>query len=775
MKYYTSLIAAAISTTLLAACSSSEDAGVIEPPDSTADERGLKSLENSEAFYDALGQALVSQSSGQSFTEGPVDSVDAVFSPQEGVANAESAPTESDSGDTSGSSVASGSDDSSGNEVTSTNVQELGVDEQDWVKVSSDGTTLYVMESSYSDVFIPQPMANSEELPTEGTGEMPEDMDTERPDVEPAGDELLSTSPAPYAQKTVLRIMALDAETPDSSALLELDIDLQGRTAEGAYLYESDSSKSVFITASGNNYWSYWGDSYAFGGVDSVIKEVDVTDPAAAAVKGSIRLDGQVVSSRRIGKHLFFASRYYPALPGEQPWNQTPQQVQEQVNNTDLSALLPQYRLGDTGEPVPMVDPGECFVAAQAGGNDYYSPDIITLGVIDLDTLQLTDSECYLGASETLYASPDAVFLATTQYDYSIQPVAENGVFIDVENGEFPADIAWYDPRVDTDIHQFDIEAGQLTYAGSGSVRGHLGWNWLRKPFRMSEKDGYLRVATFNDQQGSDQSPILMTVLQADGTGKLQTVSTLPNESEPGFIGKPGEQLYASRFLGDRAYLVTFRQTDPLYVIDLANPQAPRVAGELEIEGYSDYLHPIGEDYLLGIGKDAVAAPDGGWGDGRGALVQGVKMSLFNVSNPANPTEVQSLVIGQRGTHSSALEDHRAITVQAATDEHPTRVSIGIDVHGQTSPDVPVPANTAFDYYRWSYSGLHGFDINVGADAGIVPRGTLVTGKSDDRNEYYFYGERDRSVMVNDSLFYIRGSSVYAARWDDLSNPSPAR
>jgi hypothetical protein len=417
-----------------------------------------------------------------------------------------------------------------------------------------------------------------------------------------------------------------------------------------------------------------------------------------------------------------------------------------------------------------LINPSQCFVAGTQTSNSYYSPDIITLAVLDLDTMELSDSQCFLGATETLYASADAVFLATTEFNFFRGAFIPGGPGIGIAP---PASgVSVPKSRVETSIHQFDIDAGSLTYAGTGAVKGHLGWDSLRKPFRMSEKDGYLRVATFNDEQGESVSPILLTVLLADGQGSLETVSTLPNSREPAFIGKPGEQLYASRFLGERAYLVTFRQTDPLYIIDLADPVNPSIAGELEIEGYSDYLQPIGQDYLLGIGKDAVAVNDGE-GDGRGALVQGVKLSLFNVSIPASPTEVQSVLIGQRGTHSNALSDHRAITIQPATDDHPLRVSFSIDVYGESSPEPVTDVSSVSQYYNYRYSGLHGFEVKVGADAQIIPKGVLLVNPDADVN-YGAYGV-DRSVMVNDALFYITGSRVSAAMWGDLANPSPLR
>jgi hypothetical protein len=317
---------------------------------------------------------------------------------------------------------------------------------------------------------------------------------------------------------------------------------------------------------------------------------------------------------------------------------------------------------------------------------------------------------------------------------------------------------------VNTDIHAFAINGSNLSYQGSGSVKGHLGWNALRKPFRMSEQNGYLRVATYSNRFDASISPINLTVLKPNGSGVLDIVSQIPNDSRPAHIGKPGEQLYASRYVGDKAYMVTFRQTDPLYVIDLSNPEDPYLAGELEIEGYSDYLQPISEDYLLGIGKDAVAADDG-WGDGRGALTQGIKLALFDVSDASVPTEVQSLIIGQRGSDSAALYDHRAIKIQPATDQHPTRVAFSITVAGETFPTVRPSSANAWQWYEHNYSGLHGFDVRTGADAGITNVGALVP-----QDGSYWSSYSDRSVIYNDSGYYIRDAQGYAAPWNQLDN-----
>ncbi|MFK7857492.1 MAG: beta-propeller domain-containing protein [Granulosicoccus sp.] len=768
-------------TLLLSACSdTSIDPGSTSTTIGTPDVQArLVTLDDSEAFYSALRGALINQAVDYyGFDED--DSLEIPVAAPAPDVPAESAPTASQepSGD-SAASDSSASVDGGGNEVTSTNVQELGVDEQDRVKINAAGTQLFVLHTDYGffngdtdlpvDVGFPpiavSPPIDSDELP----------VDENEPPVEPGLIDPAGTSlPAPQTSVTTLRILSLDAETPDATSIIDLEIDLNGRNADGFYLYETGEESSAVITASGGGFWGYWDQPAAFSDLQSLIAKVDVADAANASLTETFTIDGQIISSRRIGNSLFFASRFYPAIPGLQPWEQDEDQWRDAVESADLSELLPEYTRSGSEERTPLVNAAACFVAPLATDQPYYSPDIITLGVIDLGSMELLDSECFLGATETLYANTESVFLATTQYSYDEGPMTTDGVPVNTEVDVFEEDIRWFDPRTSTEIHQFDIQSNQLSYAGSGSVRGHLGWNPLQMPFRMSERDGYLRVATMNDQQGPDHSPILLNILQADSQGNLQTVSTLPNNARPQHIGEPGEQLYASRFLGDRAYLVTFRQTDPLYVVDLADPTDPEVTGELKIDGYSDYLQPIGENFLLGIGKDAVPSNDN-FGDGRGAWVQGIKLTLFDVSDAGAPAEIQSALVGERGTDSVALRNHRAITIQPATDLHPTRVSFGIDVYGAADPISQPTEDRAFEFNEWNYTGLHGFDVTIGANAGISPRGALIVERSNGSDRFYpSYGD-DRSVMVNDAVFYIHGEWVYPALWDNLDVVPTAR
>ncbi|MBX2823373.1 MAG: beta-propeller domain-containing protein [Gammaproteobacteria bacterium] len=699
-------------TLLLAACSESgtdpASDNILVDPD--AQFRGLQIIGDKDVFAESIRTALLSQYSGGGGGGG-------VISPLE----LEGAPVSADTDQ----SVS----ESSTTDFTGTNVQETGVDEADRVK--TDGEFLYVLSTVAGQV----------------------------------GPVEIAADSAPQGQgKSQIRILALDADAADASLVSTLDIEESNGFTDGLYLHTGDNFKSLLLTSSTFvGYWDQWHNPAGFHGQQSTIRKFDVADPSAVSIAETLTLEGQIVSSRRVGSYLYVATRYYPSVPGVNPWETDPETAATLINQADIDTLLPQYRRESQQDSQPLADADRCFVA-QKPERGYYSPDIITLAVVDIGSMQVTDSVCYLGATETLYASTNSAYLATTEYAF-----AEDDVLVDPD-GPDTTSLPAQDSRITTDIHQFDFNGASLRYVGTGAIEGHLGWNLSQKSFRLSEKDGYLRVASYSGEQSLDKSPVLVSVLKPVGDRVLELIARLPNETNPDHIGKPGEQLHASRFLGDKAYLVTFRQTDPLYVIDLKNPNQPVVSGELVIEGYSDYLHPIGENHLLGIGKGAIAAP--GQPDAfRGAFAQGVKLSLFDVSDPSSPREVQSLEIGKRGTESEALRDHHGITVQRATAERPTRVAIGIDVHDRETPYSSGPSG----WYNWSETGLFGFEVETGANAGITQHGKMIVESWSDQQPWGPTRYGDRSVIVNDSVYYIHGEQVFGANWNAMQNISGPR
>jgi hypothetical protein len=249
------------------------------------------------------------------------------------------------------------------------------------------------------------------------------------------------------------------------------------------------------------------------------------------------------------------------------------------------------------------------------------------LTVLTLDVpgdLRVLDSDAVMSDGDLVYASATRLYIATPRwYDPS-------------------AATADAPPRGSTLIHALDTsDPARTTYRASGVVSG-----WLLGQFSMSEQDGLLRVASTEEPDwwsGEDEpaSESRVTVLGEEG-GRLVRVGLVTG------LGR-GERIQAVRFIGDRGYVVTFRQVDPLHVIDLRDPSHPAVRGELKIPGFSSYLQPVGDDLLVGIGQAATAA-------GR---TTGTQVSLFDVSDPANPRRIAQRELDS--DWSEAESDHHAL------------------------------------------------------------------------------------------------------------------
>ena len=232
--------------------------------------------------------------------------------------------------------------------------------------------------------------------------------------------------------------------------------------------------------------------------------------------------------------------------------------------------------------------------------------DLLTVLTIDLDHgLFNVDRDAVMAGAQVVYASEGSLYVGSQRYVAGLDTPAE-----------IPASTV-------TEIHRFDTtKAGETSYRSSGKVPG-----FVLNQYALGEHKGDLRVASTEDplwmggaQQRESESSV--TVLR-ERDGRLEQIGKV------GGLGK-GERIYAVRFLGDVGYLVTFRQVDPLYTLDLSNPAAPKVAGELKITGYSAYLHPIGEDLLLGVGQDATE-------QGRAHRITGLGLRRLRPGQPQAP------------------------------------------------------------------------------------------------------------------------------------------
>ena len=304
-----------------------------------------------------------------------------------------------------------------------------------------------------------------------------------------------------------------------------------------------------------------------------------------------------------------------------------------------------------------------------------------------------------------------------------------------------------------TVIHKINVNKDVITYMSKGEVPGTI-----LNQFSMDEFNGKFRIATTtgNVWEGNSLNNIYVLDENLDEIGSVEDLAK-------------GEKIYSTRFMGNRAYMVTFKKVDPFYVIDLSNPESPKVLGYLKIPGFSDYLHPYDENHVIGIGKEAVDASEEEVG-GRNldfAWYQGLKISIFDVSDVANPKETAKIVIGDRGTDSYALHDHKAFLFDKKKGIIVIPVSLA-KIDRSKYPDGEIPTNT---YGETVWQGA--YVLNVKADE-ISLRGKITHQDDDLENKkygYWYYGgmkEIQRSLYMDNYLYTISQSRIKANDLTDM-------
>lgn len=586
--------------------------------------------------------------------------------------------------------------------VSGTTLQEAGVDEADWVK--TDGGFVFGLARAASTD------ANSNLLQRQRF--------------------VTTATDAALAPVDTLKV-ALSADVVSTGVYLDAD------------------RKQVVVLGEGASRWGIydaWFAPQAWAQGVTELALVDTTSPTQMQAKRKLRISGSLVGSRRLGSTLYLVLRSYPTIVGLDPYWPTEKTLANQalLDKLSVATLLPTLAI-DGGTAQPVLDASACLTQPN---NAFKSADIITIMAIDLASASHRHAaRCFTGGTEAFYMSDQSLYLATTRSNYTY-------------GGIFPV----YAQQSSTDIHKFALNGLEMAYRGSGNVMGHLGFDQNRKSFRMGEHLGALRVIS---QSGTTwggwlaapvvgsvpviESPGRLSILQEDN-GSLQLTAELPNARRPAPLGKAGEQLYASRFIGARGFLVTYRLTDPLYVLDLSNPADPFIAGELQVSGYSDYLFPLSETLLLGVGKEAIS--DSGSGDGRFAWYQGVKLSLIDLTDPTRPVEAARSIIGRRGSDATVLHDHHGIALSSVGST--VRVSLPVSVH-ETAP--AQASGAASDYFQFTRTELQKFEINLSQPA-LTPRSALPASTATQRDI-----SRDRSILWNDQVHYYQDGVWRSGVW----------
>ncbi len=477
-------------------------------------------------------------------------------------------------------------------DYTTTNTQEYGVDELDIVKTS--GTHLYAVEGDRLHILRSWPAEATSELATVDAGDYSSGLFLR-------GDRVLVVS---YAW-----------------------------SEEADFLFESGGTR---------------------------LELLDVSDPSSPLVLRTIDVEGWLVDARLIDGDFYAVVRSYIDLPSELwdlawrediglpdlPWDATDLErervlaearavltpyVIEIMNRHPLEEMLPHLRdetpYGPDTGPRQLFDCESIFRPAKT--SDW---SILSVLHLDLDEGGPVTATGLIAEGWTVYASKGNLYVAQTSDSWSWW-------------------WGWAPAEMTTVIHKFELEPSApepVQYVASGEVQG-----WILDQFSMSEYDGHLRVAATDFDWWWGATPETepassVSVLADDGSGNLREVGRV------GGLG-PGERIFAVRFMGAKGYVVTFEQIDPLYTLDLSEPTQPTVVGELEVTGFSSYLHSIDDEWLLAVGMEADE-------EGR---VRGLAVSVFDVRDVANPTLAhRCLIEGEEDTWSwsEALNDHHAFT-----------------------------------------------------------------------------------------------------------------
>lgn len=529
-------------------------------------------------------------------------------------------------------------DDQTPDEYSETNTQVDGVDESDRVK--TDGEHIYALSNRDFVVVKSWPAAQTDELSRIRLRTQPYSffLDGNRAVVLGHGNLYDVSSDAPQPVRDPSNGGDDKPGVPASDDRPAED----GGSSSGSSGADSDGSAEA--PSDGD---AYYPEDYRGYRSVTTVTIIDLTDRANPRIVKEHFFDGYILDSRRIDNKVYLAQNNYVYFDNIQTWPNLNWNSESDRPSTDVinaafdelrAANVASIRARTLNEWLPLVwsadNGGDVAFASgrpATACTDIHVPNVfsgqglLTLASLDLDDGSVTGSTIQ-GQWGSVYASLDAIYIGSTNWDFFWWWRGSDEV-----------------PPVKTHIHKFAFDtAGDARYTASGEVLGYA-----INQFAFDEYNGHLRVAT-TDGFGwwnNEETESRVTVLRQDGTRLAQTGLVTG-------LGV-GERIFSVRFIRDQGYVVTFRQVDPLYVINLADPTKPAVTGELKIPGFSSYIHPLADGFLLTAGRD---------GDDEGNI-GGVKIEIFDVRDPTDPKSVKTAVIGDGwNTWSDVLWDHKAFT-----------------------------------------------------------------------------------------------------------------
>ena len=557
---------------------------------------------------------------------------------------------------------------------------EADVDEYDIVKYN--GSTLAVAPSRSGCCFVVEPRIASDALPPPPEGQGESEI------------ALYQTDPG-SGSATAAGIIVLE----------------EGQTAEGMYL--SESRLQVLLSTA---WWGAFGEQFTTsdGWLDEQVSllNYDLTDVENPVLTNTMTVEGALIASRRAGDEIFVVSRHAPNIEGLMSYPQTEEEV---ANNEALLAeasdsdILPEVRInGEIIEPLTLdscyrVDP-EHPLAEPAPSDS----TLTTFLAISAGTGEVLRAACTFEPVSGIYMGSSFIALTHVRWD-----LEERGTLIHL------------------------MARDSFDYLGSELIDGDL-YSGGNADFRISESGGVLRLVTTEWTSDPEDAFThrLFTLSPSDTAPELDVLGVLGDDPQAR-IGKPNEDLYGVRFMGNRAYMVTFERIDPLYVIDLSDPSQPSIVGELEVPGFSDLLHEVSDDLLLGLGSSDRFFP---------------KLELYNVSDVTSPTSQGLIELGEEmdWSYSPAQYNRYAFTYLAGNETD--RLT------------VPYVASGLRDDEYQQIERIALFEItnkNQPEAAAVLPVGEVTL-------EPYSVDGDTRVILDNEALYVISHTDLLGGFW---SNP----
>lgn len=453
----------------------------------------------------------------------------------------------------------------------------------------------------------------------------------------------------------------------------------------------------------------------------------DAQNLTLPSLKQQYTVDGHVLSSRQIDNKLYVISSFSPSINhvvDADVLHQENEVVFEALRKAPLSDFLP-HVTDIAGNKTSLVSSNSCYIPAQFDENSGHH-GLVLMTVIDTETPTDIKSQCVNAQAQGIYVSKDAVYLYGEQYQDDITDLQSV-------------------------IYKFAISDEGLSYRAYATLDGNFGFR--NSQFRFNESGNYLStVSTTYDENYVPTHQL--SVFKDQGDDVLTAVGHLPNQVHPAPIGKPNEDIYAVRYFNNKAYIVTFERTDPLYVIDLSNKEEPTLEGALEIPGYSAYLHPINQELLLGIGQHILPQDDD---SDLPVIDEGAQVSLFDVGEPQSPVQLSNHIY--KDSFTPVEFDHHALSyLQLSANSH--RIAL---------PTEQWVASISTDTTSQLTSTLQLLEINGEGSSAILESAGKIEFKKD-INSSYFSSIDARSILTAQGVYYIHGNDVLYRDWQEGSD-----